>query len=1063
MKKITQNLIYTLFLFFAISLSGQQQEIFVAPYGNDNASGECDEPLATLKAAVDKSRADGIKKIWIKEGRYFFDETIFLDGRDQGLFISGYEDDRVIFDGGTVIDAKGFTTVKNNLGGRIKNAVVRKIYSTKINASDIQKLLESPEALVTFNDNATHVSRYPNLGFSVFRKETVKKGFEQVNKEGTHQNPVGPVFKLFDPFDSYNVNAWENEIKRHKKIQMTGYTSAAWLRESNFVATTKRDGNFIRLVNGTAYGIENREVNRRKNVVFSNILYEIDEPGEWFYDEIEKKLYMYPYTPIEKDSRITIAAGPQLLFISDTKDITIERLTIQNLGKGKNGDGAINVRKVCDNINIAGIVFKNIAKPLASFNFYNDVKNSSVKSCDFIDVEGVRFYGGSYGKNFVIPGNNVLENCHFTRVYRTGPFRAGSIKGAGNTFRNNLIHNSTIQPFTFYGVEHLIEQNEVFNVGTEEGDGGSMYGGNALFTFNNTFRHNFFHHLMTQVGTAFGRGGIHFDDFDAGDFTFENVFYRGGAEAVKMGNGGQHKVMRNIIMRSPYAIKNGSGRNVDTDPLFVNNYKSMMDFINNDPESGKKQNYIGRALKVAGRDGWQNGLNENNWVDRFHPWWLARYPRFGQLMRDYFRSKKPLSFGCEYKNNFFHDNENSFKLNKGNVPAEISGNREISTNIFTDVSTLDFSYNGKEPSYMPKIPFNRIGLYKDKYRCAVPKKAVYRKAVKDFFAGRKMSNVPYDPKTVNGLTYINSGLIATSTVPCTDFVINSPLESYELDLGTPTSPVFNDYLRVSNNTNELEYGWLNPDILRSTDRGAGPGVNNLNRDIVFSKEPNTFEAVVKNGKWKVLITFGDANFRRDRMQVKAEGKVMLSDVTAEAGNFINRDFNVLVTDGRLTLEFSDQGGDPTWVATRIVLSETEGEVDCPLNCLDEIDDDDGDGVCNINDVCPDGDDTIDTNNNGIPDACDGTLSTDSFEENKIQVYPNPAKEQLNIKISNITDAELSLAIIDITGRIIYSKANIENDSTGSLTTINTNSWNSGVYFLNIKKSNTNEVIKIIIN
>ena len=41
--------------------------------------------------------------------------------------------------------------------------------------------------------------------------------------------------------------------------------------------------------------------------------------------------------------------------------------------------------------------------------------------------------------------------------------------------------------------------------------------------------------------------------------------------------------------------------------------------------------------------------------------------------------------------------------------------------------------------------------------------------------------------------------------------------------------------------------------------------------------------------------------------------------------------------------------------------------------VDEGTDDDNDGVCNEDDICPNGDDRIDTNNNGIPDACESQI------------------------------------------------------------------------------------------
>jgi len=41
-----------------------------------------------------------------------------------------------------------------------------------------------------------------------------------------------------------------------------------------------------------------------------------------------------------------------------------------------------------------------------------------------------------------------------------------------------------------------------------------------------------------------------------------------------------------------------------------------------------------------------------------------------------------------------------------------------------------------------------------------------------------------------------------------------------------------------------------------------------------------------------------------------------------------------------------------------------------ISILDPLNDTDGDGVCNALDVCPNGDDTLDENENGVPDACE---------------------------------------------------------------------------------------------
>lgn len=58
---------------------------------------------------------------------------------------------------------------------------------------------------------------------------------------------------------------------------------------------------------------------------------------------------------------------------------------------------------------------------------------------------------------------------------------------------------------------------------------------------------------------------------------------------------------------------------------------------------------------------------------------------------------------------------------------------------------------------------------------------------------------------------------------------------------------------------------------------------------------------------------------------------------------------------------------------------TTGDVyDENCNCAGVYEDSDGDGVCDGEDICPQGDDNIDLNGNGVPDACEGDCSKNKF-------------------------------------------------------------------------------------
>lgn len=76
-----------------------------------------------------------------------------------------------------------------------------------------------------------------------------------------------------------------------------------------------------------------------------------------------------------------------------------------------------------------------------------------------------------------------------------------------------------------------------------------------------------------------------------------------------------------------------------------------------------------------------------------------------------------------------------------------------------------------------------------------------------------------------------------------------------------------------------------------------------------------------NGTYAVTVTMGDFSHLHDNMVVKANGTTVLSGVSTAAGGFAVNTFNVTITGGSLSLQFSDAGGtDPTWVVNGVSIS-----------------------------------------------------------------------------------------------------------------------------------------------
>ncbi len=149
-----------------------------------------------------------------------------------------------------------------------------------------------------------------------------------------------------------------------------------------------------------------------------------------------------------------------------------------------------------------------------------------------------------------------------------------------------------------------------------------------------------------------------------------------------------------------------------------------------------------------------------------------------------------------------------------------------------------------------------------------------------------------------------------------------PPNARNFDFGTSSSPVQSNYTRVTEATAYTSggFGWTDTSTLESRDRTSQSDA--LRRDFVLSSSAaRTFKADLPNGTYGVTVTMGDQDFAHDNMVVKANGTTVLSDVDSAAGSYAAGTFNVSVTGGSLSLEFSDAGGsDGTWVVNGVSIT-----------------------------------------------------------------------------------------------------------------------------------------------
>jgi hypothetical protein len=132
------------------------------------------------------------------------------------------------------------------------------------------------------------------------------------------------------------------------------------------------------------------------------------------------------------------------------------------------------------------------------------------------------------------------------------------------------------------------------------------------------------------------------------------------------------------------------------------------------------------------------------------------------------------------------------------------------------------------------------------------------------------------------------------------------------------------------------YGWVT--AASGFDRGAlaSPDYSDLLRDGAWGSGPRDFRIQLPAGQdYDVTVTFGDASFARDQMNVNVvagsgsvvSGLANVTGVATAAGQQVHRSFVAAPNaQGELVLRFSDSGGDPYWTVNSVEVRPAQGQV-----------------------------------------------------------------------------------------------------------------------------------------
>lgn len=409
-----------------------------------------------------------------------------------------------------------------------------------------------------------------------------------------------------------------------------------------------------------------------------NILEELDQPGEWFLDRERGLLFVWPPRPIEEcQMEVTLLEDP-LLHLDNTRHISFEGITLQSArGNGIEVQNSSRVR-------VAGCTLRNLGNKAI---VVDGGQRNLVQSCTIHDVGegGIALTGGN--RTTLTPAAHEAINNHIYRYSNAVITYSAAIAlhGVGNRMAHNRIHDGPHTAVLFWGNDHTLEYNELFNLCKETGDVGAFYIGRDWTQRGHMVRHNFIHDIYGPY--SWGAKGVYLDDAQSGVSIVGNIFYN-AHEGAFVGGGRDNLVENNL-------------------------------FIGCDPAMHVDARGLGWAKEHIAPDGGWNMYGKLENVNHDEPPYSERYPGLATILTE--QPHHPM--GNTVARNVSYGGT---WLRLQNVEEEWVTFVEnwVSEDNDRDWEITGFELPDDHPAFengFVRIPLEKIGLQIDRYRNEVPK------------------------------------------------------------------------------------------------------------------------------------------------------------------------------------------------------------------------------------------------------------------------------------------------------------------------------------------------------
>ncbi len=595
-------------------------DLIVSPNGDDSNKGTLESPLKTVKGAKDRLKLlKGVTTetvtVWFRSGTYLLTEELTFDSSDfSNVIYRSYPNEDVVFSGS--VDFTEWTPTKIN---------ATKAFVTDVDTENLyfRSLFKGEERL--------QISKWPKTGsFTV----TEAKDEDSFNANDSHGGNASGFFNLHAAFYTDKARDFINLSDVNVRIMHK------WCDDILPLYSTDASTGRGEVSKPAAMTIEKGD-----NFVYENVREALTEPGEWYLDRTEKKLYYIPEKgETAEDLVLSAPVTEKFIDINGVSDITFSGINFKNTdwdfvsgslwissldethplyGNIKynptHPQAAFETPAVINVTNSTGVnfincEFKNLSNTAIKYN--TGSKNSVVKSCLFDQIGGnAIFIDGP----FEIPAktsNIDVTDCHigyYGRIYNNsigvlithatdcdityneihdGWYTAVSV-GWNWGYSDNPTNNIKIQNNLIYNIGNgwLSDMGGIYSLGIQPD---TVISGNII------------HNVGCYEGsTGYGGWGIYLDEGSSNITVEKNLVYDCSSNSFH-----QHYGKDNLIKNNIFAFSDDGQllitRHEDHNSLFLYNnilvsedeamYKTAVDkdwFIDNnnvywDYENGEK-------------------------------------------------------------------------------------------------------------------------------------------------------------------------------------------------------------------------------------------------------------------------------------------------------------------------------------------------------------------------------------------------------------------------------------------------------------------------------------------